>query len=99
METEAWLALAGTVMGGAGLKVVESVLGRSKNKNDSQHVFREELRAELVALRTEAEKLRDEADELRVEIDKWRTRYFSLVSSIAGGDLEEARRKITENNS
>lgn len=99
METEAYLALAGTVFGGVGLKIVEAVLGRSKNKNDGQHVFREELRAELAALRTEAEKLRDESDELRDEIDTWRTRYFSLVSSIAGGDLDDARRKITENKS
>ena len=93
---EAWLALAGTIFGGVGLKILESFLGRNKNKDDSQHRFREELRAELLVLRVEAEKLQREADELRAEIDTWRTKYYALVSAIARGDLEAAQEIITE---
>jgi hypothetical protein len=40
--------------------------------------------------------LRKEADELRDELDLWRAKYYSLVSSIASGDLKEALRKISE---
>lgn len=93
---EAWIALAGTLFGGAGFKILEHFLGRSKRKIDEATSLRSELRTELNDLRTEADRLRDEADELRDEIDMWRTKYYSLVSSIAKGDLEEALRKITE---
>lgn len=93
---EAWIALAGTLLGGAGFKLIEHILGRSKRKEDSATTLRSELRGELTQLRAEADKLRDEADELRDEIDVWRTKYYSLVSSIAKGDVEEALRKITE---
>lgn len=93
---EAWLALAGTVFGGVGLKMIESFLGRNKNKDDAAFRFRDELRAEVLVLRLEADKIRDEADELRGEIDDWRSKYFALVSAVAAGDLNEARRKITE---
>jgi uncharacterized coiled-coil DUF342 family protein len=93
---EAWLALAGTLFGGAGFKIIEHFLGRTKRKEDSATTFRAELRAEVTELRTEADKLRDETDELRKEIDIWRRKYYSLVSSIAKGDLESAQRKITD---
>jgi uncharacterized coiled-coil DUF342 family protein len=87
---EAWLALAGTVFGGVGLKVIESFLGRNKTKGDDAHRFRDELRAEILVLRTEADKIRDEADVLRDEIDEWRTKYFTLVADIARGQYDEA---------
>ena len=83
------MALAGTVLGGVGLKVAEHILGRSKTKVDTAAALRTELRAELL-------ELRKEADELRDELDMWRTKYYSLVSSIASGDLPEALRKISE---
>lgn len=94
--TGAWIALIGTLFGGAGFKIIEHILGRSKIKDDTATNIRSELRTEVGALRAEADKLREEADELRDEIDEWRTKYFSLVSSIAKGDLEGALSKITE---
>lgn len=87
--SEAYLALAGTLFGGAGFKIIEHFLGRSKNKNDTATALRDELRKELT-------ELRKEADELRDELDMWRAKYYSLVSSIASGDLQEALRKISE---
>lgn len=87
--SEAWLALIGTLFGGAGFKVIEHVLGRSKTKVDAATSLREELRKELTDIRKEA-------DELRDELDMWRSKYYSLVSSIASGDLKEALRKISE---
>lgn len=93
---EAWIALAGTLLGGAGFKIVEHILGRTKRKDDTTTSIRSELRAEVTELRAEADRLRDETDALRKEIDVWRKKYYSLVSSIAKGDIEGAQRKITE---
>jgi hypothetical protein len=87
---EAWLALAGTVFGGVGLKVIESFLGRNKSKDDNAYRFRDELRAEILVLRSEADKVRDEADALRDEIDEWRGKYYELVSDIARGNYDGA---------
>lgn len=88
--SEAWLALIGTCFGGAGFKIIEHFLGRSRSKMDTATALRDELRKELT-------EIRKEADDLRDELDLWRTRYYSLVSSIASGDLREALRKISEN--
>lgn len=87
--SQAWIALAGTLFGGAGFKVFEHVLGRSKQQDDTATNLRKELRDEL----TEA---REEADEARDEADLWRFRYFSLVASVVTGDLRGAIRKIEE---
>lgn len=81
-------------MGGVGLKIIEHFLGRKKRKFDESSSLRGELRSELNELRSEADKLRDEADDLRDEIDVWRSKYYSLVSSIARGDSDDALRQI-----
>lgn len=94
--SEAWLALIGTVFGGAGFKIIEHFLGRRTKKEDFATNLRGELRGEVTSLRQDAEKLRDDADDLRREIDEWRNKYYSLVSSIARGNLSEAQRKIKE---
>jgi signal transduction histidine kinase len=95
--SEAWIALIGTVFGGAGLKIIEQILGRKGRKEDFATAIRSELRTEVTSLRHEADQLRDEADELRHELDLWRRKYYSLVSSITTGDLKDALRKITDN--
>lgn len=93
---EAWLALAGTIMGGVGLKILESILGRKRRKIDDATAIRGELRGELTELRDEADRLRKEADDLRDEIDVWRRKYYALVSSIARGNTDDALRQIKE---
>lgn len=95
--SEAWIALVGTVFGGAGLKIIEFILGRRGRRDDFATAIRGELRVEIQELRHEADELRHEADELRDEVDVWRKQYYSLVASIATGDLKGALQKITEN--
>lgn len=67
----AWLALVGTVFGGAGLKLLEVWLGRSKVRIDEAANLRNELRVEIVSLR-------DEVRSLEGEVDKWRQDYYDL---------------------
>jgi len=93
---EAWIALIGTVFGGAGFKIVEYSLGRRGRRDDFATKIRGELRDEVTQLRREADKLQREIDKLREEVDEWRTKYYSLVSSIARGDVTDALKRIKE---
>lgn len=70
----ALIALAGTVCGGVGLKIVEHLLGRGKNKDDLAASLRAELRGDIDRLRTE---LKDEAK----DADDWQARYWELKAS------------------
>lgn len=72
----AWLALVGTIFGGAGLKALENWLGRSKVRIDEAANIRNELRVEIVALR-------EEVKGLEGEVDKWREDYYDLRDKYA----------------
>lgn len=72
MDT-AWIALIGTLLGGAGLKVTEKVLARGGEEIDVATKMREELREESAALK---EELR-EADK---QLDLWKEKYFALMA-------------------
>lgn len=67
----AWIALAGTLCGGVGLKLAEHWLGRSKVKVDDAARMRDELRLEITAQREEIKKL--EAD-----VERWREANYAL---------------------
>jgi hypothetical protein len=81
---EAYLTLAGTVFGGAGLKIIEQILGKGKRREDIATSLRKELREELQELRTDN-------DKLEASVDEWRTKYYRLVARMAanGMDIEE----------
>lgn len=96
-NVEAWLALVGTIFAGIGLEIVKKILGRTKAREEAVKAIKDELGSEIDTLRRQAEKIREEADELRDEIDSWRNKYYSLVSSIASGNLQEALDKIKGN--
>ena len=67
----AWIALAGTVFGGIGLKAVEHWLSRNRVKIDDAAQIRDELRLEITAQREEIRQLEE-------TVDKWRTEYYTL---------------------
>ena len=73
------IALIGTIFGGAGLKVIEALLNRSKNKMDERKSeadiatgMREELRKEVASLK-------DELRRVEGELDTWRQKYYDLL--------------------
>lgn len=70
--SDAWLALIGAILGGSGLKVVDTWLSKAKVKDDSASKFRDELRAEVSALR-------DDLREAVEEKDKWQEKYYELL--------------------
>lgn len=68
----ALLALIGTIFGGAGLKLVEGLLNKSKTQTD----VAAQIRAEL---RTDVQALRDEIRKVETELDEWKTKYYDLL--------------------
>lgn len=67
----AWIALIGTVFGGAGLKAVETWLGKNRVRVDDATRMRDELRLEITAQR-------EEIKQLETDVDKWRDEYYNL---------------------
>jgi chromosome segregation ATPase len=67
----AWIALIGTVFGGAGLKAVETWLGKNRIRVDDAARIRDELRLEITAQR-------EEIKQLETDVDKWRDEYYNL---------------------
>jgi predicted nuclease with TOPRIM domain len=78
----AWIALIGTVMGGAGLKLVESVLSRGTVKEDIATELRQELRSET-------KELKEHLRLLDHEVDIWKEKYFVLL-----GEYLELKAKV-----
>ena len=64
--------MVGTIFAGVGLKVVEGLLSRAKEKDASAKGYRDELRTELTAVKAE----RDSVEEEMIE---WRRKYYELL--------------------
>lgn len=71
----ALLTLAGVLFGGVGLKVVEKILNRGKEKNDTAS----ELRAEL---RNDIARLREELKEETKDADLYKQKYWELKAEL-----------------
>lgn len=70
MDT-AWIALVGTLFGGAALKIVEGLFAKGTKTVDLATNLREELRKESTQLK----------EEIRVaehELDNWKEKYYKL---------------------
>ena len=91
----AWIALAGTVFGGVGLKVVEHWLGRNKIRLDDAQQIRNELRLEITSQREEIAQLEETAN-------KWREEYFKVLEkhinyqATTSVEIENLKRALAE---
>lgn len=72
LTNPAFLALIGTIFGGAGLKIVEGMLNKSKTQSDVAAQIRTELRTDVQALR-------DEIRKVETELDMWKAKYYDLL--------------------
>lgn len=68
----------GTIFGGAGLKIIESWLNRTKERATEAQTMREELRKELDGLREMLDKAAAEEKRLEDLVDDWREKYYNL---------------------
>lgn len=70
MDT-AWIALIGTLFGGAALKIVEGLFAKGTTKVDLATSLREELRKEST-------QLKEEVRLAEHELDTWKEKYYNL---------------------
>jgi hypothetical protein len=80
------IALIGTVFGGAGLKIVESLLSRGKAESEVAASIRAELRTDVGSLRSEIRSL-------QTEVDTWREKYYVLLERLV---VLETQQKVDE---
>lgn len=78
LNNPGFVALLGTLFGGAGLKIVETWLGKAKQRQDAGAAIRAELRLEIEGLRSQLEKARFEEQRLEALVDKWQGAYYDL---------------------
>jgi uncharacterized protein involved in exopolysaccharide biosynthesis len=71
----ALIALIGTIFGGVGLKVVEAIMSRGSDKDQTAHQIRQELRGDLQGIRTEMIRVQD-------ELDEWKAKYYALLEQL-----------------
>lgn len=85
------IALIGTIFGGAGLKIIESWLTRSKERKDDARELRDELR---IQINVQNERIA----ELEKEADDWQSKYYDLrdVNRRIEGELQIALEKVRE---
>lgn len=79
------MAVGSAITGGGFLKFLEFWLNKSKQKNDQDKAFRDELRGETDRARADAERLRKEIDELKnelraaeKELDDFKIKYWDV---------------------
>ena len=78
LNNAGFVALMGTIFGGAGLKVIESWLGKAKERATEAAGIREELRKEIDNLRAQLERADTEEQRLEALIEEWRSKYYDL---------------------
>lgn len=90
--SQAWIAVLGTIFGGAGFKFVEYWLTRNQRQDDTAAKLREELR-------TEVQSLREELHRVEAGLEEWREKYYNLLGQFLSvkNDLERALHQIKAN--
>jgi hypothetical protein len=90
------LALVAAIFGGAGLKLIESILSRTASRSALAKEIRDELRVEVL-------RLRDELNEVSERLKKQKEEYFRLlfafnaIASLAmSNGLQDEVRDIVE---
>lgn len=73
-----FVALLGTIFGGAGLKVIESWLGKAKERAAENATIRDELRKDIDNLRAQLATADEEEKRLEGLIEEWRGKYYDL---------------------
>lgn len=76
IEHQGWIALAGALLGGSGLKIIEAWLQRPKDRRDDEAEFRNELREDVQTLRAELARVDK-------ELDFWKDKYYALAQEFA----------------
>lgn len=71
-----FIALMGTMFGGAGLELIRRWMDRRARKDDEAAKQRAELRVEIEGLRGQLDKATAEEHRLEAEIERWKGLYY-----------------------
>lgn len=74
------VALGSAGLGGILLKMAESWLNRSKQKNEHDRALRDELRSEASALKAEILTLKEKLKQAEKELDEMREKYWDIYT-------------------
>jgi len=99
--SQAWIALIGTIFGGAGFKFIEAWLNRSQKKEDIAFKMREELRSEKDSLLKEMAVYKEDLRNAEKQLDEWRIKYFDIYQQLIElkSQLSEALRQAQDEHS
>lgn len=78
LNNAGFVALVGTLFGGAGLKLTEAWLGKARERSDAGAQIRDELRKEIDGLRAQLDKADAEEQRLEKQVEEWREKYWAL---------------------
>lgn len=78
LSNSGFVALLGTIFGGAGLKVIESWLGKAQQRATEQQAIRDELHKQIAGLREQISASVKEEQRLESLIIEWRDKYYDL---------------------
>lgn len=88
LNNPGFIALLGTLFGGAGLEFVRRLMDRKQRATDEASKIREELRKEIDGLRLQLTSASTEEQRLESEIERWKGLYYD--------QKEEYLRTITD---
>lgn len=81
--TQIIIAGISTLLAGVGLKVVEKIAARTKNRQDAAAEIRNELRMQISDLRAEITDLKQELEDAQNDLDQWKAKYYELVDQLS----------------
>jgi peptidoglycan hydrolase CwlO-like protein len=84
-------AIISAVFGGAGLKIIEKMLGKNDEAFKEAASIRQELRQQIEDLRKEVDALREKVTAAEQEADEWREKYWHQVQLIASLKADHPR--------
>lgn len=76
LNNPGFIALAGTLFGGAGLEIIRRFMDRKQRNHDYAAAQRAELRTEISGLRVLIDKADVESQRLEAEIERWKGLYY-----------------------
>ena len=74
------------------LKILEKILGRAKEKTETDMGLRNELREDIKRKNEELAAVHQELSDTERELDVWKAKYYDLLASQTGAHREIVRR-------
>lgn len=88
LDNPGFIALVGTLFGGAGLEIIRRFMDRRQRKNDEASKIRAELRVEIDGLRKQLENAAKEEQRLEAELERIKGLYYDTKEEYLSAIVE-----------